>query len=459
MPRPTDPKDPIHPGTTTFPELDVARLASRLQLEARGRQNCTVDGVSNARHAVIEHEVASTLEAMVRKERQEYEAGLQVTEARIMAAGFDDASRVMIEAHAATGIADFRAKISKQRVRLEVATRGVENVERQYRSFVKRHKLEDVSAIVPTTSERTWTVIFVLVVLLAESTLNAGFFAKGSTTGLLGGLLMAGALSILNVSIAVALGAFSLRYMRDVRWPARLAGCVSSLLLLVAMIGANLLIAHYRDAFAEAKGGEVDFARVLTEVASTPFALREGESWLLGVVGVILCFAATWKIYSVGDPYPGFGSIAGRYDRAIADLQHERTDCINDLQETHENTIKDMEVEIKTVTEKAQEHALAARSRVRRRAEFIEYLRQVSRAHQALLDVYYSAAGVDRQSPDLTFQPPDPLPPAPEPDQGAARAAIEKMSESIQVIQTEFGEAKAQIERVAHHWNGHGSAA
>lgn len=446
MTYPSDPKDPVHPGIGTFPELDIARLAAELRLEERGRKNASGDGVTAATHAVIEHEIASTLEALVRKERAQYESQLQTTDNRLAAAGFDAAARVKIEAHVASGLADFRAKVTKQRIRLDVAAENLDEVERQYSHFVASHDLKNVSPIIYTTAEFTWTVVVVMGLLLAESALNAFFFAEGSTAGLLGGLLEAAMLSFVNITIAVILGAFALRYAQHNHLPVRVLGWLLSIVFLAAILAANLLIAHYREAFALAQGGTVDFAAVLSRLAEAPLALKDTKSWLLGLLGIILCAAATWKIYVIGDPYPGFGSIAKRRLQTLSELEHKRGECVDDLQKTHAETIRAMEAEIANVSNKQREYELAARSRARGRGKFIEFLNQAQRCHRSLLDIYYAAAAVARQHPELQLPPPDELNEPPRVDTDAIRGAVEKTSESIQVIQIEYQEAMKAVE-------------
>src|SRR5690606_19097897 len=91
-------------------------------------------------------------------------------------------------------------------------------------------------------------------------------------------------------------------------------------------LGLNVLIAHYREAFAAAAGASVDFRGVLDSAYEAPWGLEDPKSWMVGALGVVLGTVAAWKMHGLFDPYPGFGALAARLQeetRRYAELQRD----------------------------------------------------------------------------------------------------------------------------------------
>lgn len=437
-------KDAWAPTTSTFPEIDVRQLAGDLELERRAQER-----KSDPAAAVLDQdgcdlaelELADNIRQRHRLASNDYVTQMDLYEARLRDAAVDDAAFVRIKSVAEQGLTNFQAQTVEDRLPLASQAESFRNVQRHFQSFVRRNRLEDVAPIVRSRREILNGWLWVAAIVGLETILNGSFFAMGSELGLVGGVIEALVLSILNIALAMVLGLFGLRYAQHsgVMW--KITGVVVTAAAFVLVIALNLLIAHYREAFVLAAGGAqgVDFASVLSRVATAPWSIREATSWMLGALGIVLNFVAAWKIYGIFDPYPGFGKIAKRLEDAAGKYSDRQRDVIQVLSDHRDAAHEEMNQIIDAVSARRHEFEVALRGRERLRKLFDAHLDGLERSASQLRQIYRTHAGLGMEGVrPLKLERPAEVLSTFGADDGSHQRAIETMSSYIERISEEY---------------------
>src|SRR5437899_9011652 len=166
---------------------------------------------------------------------------------------------------------------------------------------------------------------------LVEWVALAAFYAEGSDFGLLGGVLIAMTLSIVNISLAILSGSL-LRYVNH-RSPRRKALALTGVAFLyTCFLLVTLAAAHYRVAtndVAQTQPGvstqsaislpppqvtqDLDQWRAARlawqRFARNPIGFEDVFSWILVVLALIFGIFASYKGYRLDDVYPGYGEV------------------------------------------------------------------------------------------------------------------------------------------------------
>jgi hypothetical protein len=190
------------------------------------------------------------------------------------------------------------------------------------------------------TTAFMWYSMAVLLVVI-EGILNAGFFAQGLDSGLLGGLTYAGALAFINVGIAFFFGKWVVRNLNHIKLPQKIGGALG-LFLALGLIGlVGLSIAHFRDAMtAEA----VDPALAAFEaLKASPFQLRDILSWGLFILSITFGIIGLADGYKTDDPYPVYGKISRRAQQIVDDFEAEIEDLREQLEELKNEVLEGLE--------------------------------------------------------------------------------------------------------------------
>lgn len=147
----------------------------------------------------------------------------------------------------------------------------------------------------------------VLSLWLGESVLNSFFFAKGSDFGFLGGLIIAGGISFLNITLGFTTGNSAMRYKNSCLTVYRWLGYISLLLYCLAIVVLNFVVGHYRDLVASYADNPEHL--VIQKAMDSPLMMQDVFSWLLMVTGILFSVFALVDGYKVNDPYPKFGNL------------------------------------------------------------------------------------------------------------------------------------------------------
>ena len=187
-----------------------------------------------------------------------------------------------------------------------------------------------------------------ILILLLETILNGIFFAKGSPYGLLGGLMYALLIAVVNISISWGWGR-SICNKNHIKKRLQTIGSMSIVGVMVWLTGYNLFVAHYRQQL------EVDIKNAGTLAVKaffqSPFALNDFGSWVLFFLGAVFGFIACVDGYFWDDPYPGYGKSYKRMEQAKEDWheEHKNTvDRLEDLKLEQSDIFTEMQSDVKS---------------------------------------------------------------------------------------------------------------
>jgi hypothetical protein len=201
------------------------------------------------------------------------------------------------------------------------------------RWFQKKHGLHHRAASYPQSQLYHFAIVAALA--LVEWVSLAAFYAEGSDFGLLGGVLIAMTLSIINVSLAILSGGL-LRYVNH-RSPRRKALALTAVAFLyTCFLLVTLAAAHYRVATNDIGQSQPGVSaqstnplppHVISDLdqwraarlawrrfAGNPVGFEDVFSWILVVLAVIFGIFASYKGFRFDDPYPGYGELDRELD-------------------------------------------------------------------------------------------------------------------------------------------------
>jgi len=217
-------------------------------------------------------------------------------------------------------------------------------VTKELNNFKKKNSL-DVPANMPD-KDKTWWDKWELFIyfLMAETVLNSMlFFAETSSLGIIGGIMEAGLISLINIVLFGILGGHTLRhiglgsqYFQHQSVVRKIIIGTWALILILLVLSFNLAAGQYRDVLLLNSNFEHDIIEfpkntiylskeALTQLIENPFTMEGGiVSWLFFFIGIIFFCLATWKAYLMDDPYPGYGSREKRVRKYEENLKKHR---------------------------------------------------------------------------------------------------------------------------------------
>jgi len=220
----------------------------------------------------------------------------------------------------------FGRELKRARRRWEEAKTNEERALERLERFVERNNLDRDADDKPFSK----ALALMLVAFLIDGIANATLFAGASEMGLLGGLVIAFALSAVNIAVGFIVGLWGVRNAFHINIGWRVAGGIVIVLGLSFGLFLNLFVAHFRDvaeaSIAAANSGaasavvsveRIDTSPVLDKMLSNPLALHTLLSYLLLASGLIVFIVGVKEGYDgFGDPYPGYGAKSASWKKA-----------------------------------------------------------------------------------------------------------------------------------------------
>lgn len=379
------------PSSQTFPPLDVEQIARELRLDERaekaamaGQPPADSDGPDLA-----ELDVLGKIEHCARKACDDYLSQRDLYEERIRKSVISPDLRVQIEAAGSNALADFKAEILNDQNQLHTLLRAVGNREEEFREFRERHGLNRLPRTVPR-GQRALALVLLVVFVLLESILNGMFFAEGSEAGLIGGVVQALVLSILNIGVAALYAVYGLPLLFHRKSPGKLVGVVVTLAFVIWLVGLNLGIGHFRDLFI-AGAGNVQMANLLDRLTTAPLLLGDAKSGILVLLGIGLALLAIIDVAATRDLYPGYGSLGQERERAIEHYSEENAKSLAAMMQLRDHTVDDLSSAIELIRTAQFDMQLAIEARSRLHFNYRAYLDHLAVTHERLVQRYREA--------------------------------------------------------------------
>jgi len=378
----------VPPTSQTFPPLDVEQIARMLRLDeraekaGRARQPAAdADGPD-----VAELEVLGIIEEAARKANEDYLSQRDFYEGRIRRAAITPDLRVQLEAAGANALADFKAEIIHDQNTLHTLLQAAGNREEEYQEFRERNRLSRLPRNI-SQGQRTFAFMILAVFVVLESILNGMFFAEGSEAGIIGGVVQALVLSILNVGVASLYAIYGLPFLFHRRLWGKVMGGLATAAFVVWLVGLNLAIGHFRDLFVQG-AGSVQMAELLNRLTGAPLLLGDAKSGLLVLLGIALGLLSVIDVAASRDPYPGYGAIGRERQSAIERYAHENAKSLAAIMQLRDQTVDDMTsaIELMRATQFDMQQAIEGRARLHH--NYRAYLEHLAVVHERLIQRY-----------------------------------------------------------------------
>ena len=293
----------------SLPQIDVASIIDELGLEAKARDQARkhMPNKDSTEPDFVKHQIIDYINDLKNRGRSEAEAvvmGLQKRFAEVDLESYEreirdltDYIRLQID-----------LELTKHRDELIELRRNERIRLAELSAFEDEHKLVN-GAEYPESQINHWAVVGAMV--LIESIANSYFFAKGSDLGLVGSILQAMIISVVNISAGLLAGNYLLRYVHHISPLNRYFTWVFLILYACFVLALNLATAHYRALL------EID---PLTALVNVFLSLRKGplsfdnfDAVILLSIGIIFAILAVIKSYRSDAFYPRHGLMDRRH--------------------------------------------------------------------------------------------------------------------------------------------------
>ena len=206
---------------------------------------------------------------------------------------------------------EYQYNIRKNSGEAEIIQEEYNLAKKDLYSFKDEHKLirQEQSSTKPLLN---WAIV--LAIVLAESMLNSSFFAKGSELGLLGGIIQAFVIVMINVLVAnLVVLLIRRRNLITISAMEKLGYTLLSGLMVAATVSFHFLVGHYRDALGI--NVETAYHYSVINFKANPFVLMDFESYILVFMGFLFFILLIIDLYKLKDPYPGYGEITQKFNK------------------------------------------------------------------------------------------------------------------------------------------------
>ena len=376
------------PDIQTFPPLDVDHIARDLRLEDRaekaamaGQPAPDADGPDSA-----ELDVLGKIESCARKACEDYLSQRDLYETRVQKSAITPDLQVQIEAAGSSALADFKAEVINDQNQLHTLLRSVGSREDEFTEFRERHCLTRLPKNI-SKGERTFALMLLVVFVLLESILNGMFFAEGSEAGLIGGIVQALVLSVLNVGMAALFAVYGLPLLFHHRGGVKVIGTLVTLLFALWLGGLNLAIGHFRDLFI-AGAGKVEMATLLNHLTTAPLLLGDAKSAILVLLGIALGLLAVIDVAATHDLYPGYGSVGRERQQAVDHYAEENAKSLAAMMQLRDHTVDDLSSAIELIRGSQYEMQQAIEGRTRLHHNLRAYFDHLAVVHERLIQRY-----------------------------------------------------------------------
>ena len=237
------------PDIQSFPPLDAEQIARELRLDERaekaamaGQPAADADGPDSA-----ELDVLGKIEGYARKAREDYLCSAISTRPGSSDRGLPRTCRSRSKPRRRTPWWISRPKCSTSRISCTPCSGWWPTGKAS--SGNSESGTSSTACPAYRRGQRVLGQLLLVVFVLLESIINGMFFAEGSEAGIIGGVMQALVLSVLNVGVAALFAVYGLPLLFH-RWRAvKFFGGLLTVLFSAWLVGLNLAIGHFRDLF------------------------------------------------------------------------------------------------------------------------------------------------------------------------------------------------------------------
>ena len=273
--------------------------------------------------------------------------------------------------------------------------------EKSLKEFRQRNNLDDDPYKLSPT-KKIWSTVLLLALILIETAINAGLFAKGLEKGNLGGIATAFVAALGNVMMSWYLFAQLFRGLL-IRCPTSSKyfkyGLLITFVWLVLEVLFSFGVAHYRDAlevYANAGFEGLSPAMVAAENYFSP--LKDLLSWALWLITVAFGSIAYIDGIHMKEPFPGYEQKYNQAEELKKQYQSLREVAFEDLKNVKERTVSEIETEIKDIGTNFQTFCNAVQDKKSAETQFLNAWHTSITAYISMI-TQYQQSNIQHRSP------------------------------------------------------------
>ena len=377
-----------------FPPVDFDAIGKELRLEVRGLENGRA-GYPDSDATDLDPEERKAVAATGKLRRQGLENAAEherVYRERIAAA---DAIGPQIQRIANDTETDFRREVDVRRNLLNSALHDLHSSEADLAQFKQDNHLNRTA--LETGGLWKWaTLCFALI--LAESFMNGFFFQETSVRGLVGGIIIALGISLVNV-ISASFAGHAYRQKNHTKLLRKFAGFLFLIVGTWLAVFINFLVGHFRDLTATIPWDEAAGA-AFERVIAGHVRMQSLDAWLLTGLGMLIAAIAGWKAYEALDPYPGYGRVAKNFGTKRDEWQDLLEETFEALIETRDKATTALRDECDKLQERFDTAEVARAGLLTLMDRRRDFLRECDQITDDLLAVYRDANRKARATPE-----------------------------------------------------------
>ena len=388
-------------NTQILGQFDADKVAKELKLEEIGAEKGKKNQPSaeSQRRDEIESQILERIEAAKSTAHEAAVDQIHLYNDRIANLDFEGHFLELRRAGPET-ISEIQAKIHLGLNEMYPRRNKLLDAMKAFDHFRKENGLEHKTAKITSNYEKILRILIIVILIFSETYFNATYLAKGSTQGLIGGIIEAASFTLLNIGFSIIITHFVIKQIvrRGLFW--KLLGLIGIALWLVLIIGINLGLAHYREVastFFEGAGADI-----LIRILNSPFGLTELESWMLFATAMLFATITLVDILTFSDIYPGYTRQQKILDEVEEDYIVEFENMKEELDEIKEDYKDNLNTIGNALSSRQRELTRILSGLSKLKSLYNVHHEQLQRASDALFSYYFEANREARTEP-----PPD----------------------------------------------------
>jgi len=450
------------PGPGEFLQIDRHKLVEKFDLKTRGKER----GAQSLPHAdsttfdEYEYDITENIRSYALNEETRAHEQLSHYEQRLQSADPHGAASEM-RAIATQAVQQFDAEVLAAQTELERAWSTVAERQAALAQFRARN---DLTAPPQPPINGVFGGGLIAVLFLAETLPNAFLLGAGDEQGSLGGWVISGVFSLLNLFFGFAAGRFGWTNARHRNTVRKAGGLALALGLLTAVVFLNAGVAHVRELVSAGIDTNTALQRAWDIPLASWFIFHDTLSMALAGLGIVFSLIVMIDGYKWQDPYPGYAAMARHLKEAETDWTKRlqvRLNLLDGVQKRYADELRAAQARLRD-RRAAIPEILAGRARLVRNFRIhLQHLEGVGRyALAAYRDANRAARPATAPAParfeavwtleGVAIADPDTRPSGTDEDWQNAHDALEQ---SMADLQKGFQKAMAAIKKLSERHN------
>ncbi len=276
----------------------------------------------------------------------------------------------------------------------DAANKALEDFKQKNNLSVQPYKLS------PT--KKIWSTVLLLALILIETAINAGLFAKGLEQGNLGGIATAFVAAVANVMMSWYLFAQVFRGLL-IRCPVSSKyfkiGLLVTFVWLVLEFLFSFGVAHYRDALeAYANAGFEGLSPAMAAAENYFTPLKDLLSWALWLITVAFGSIAYIDGIHMKEPFPGYEQKYNQAQDLSAEYSSLSQEAFDDLKKVKEKTVNEIANEITNIETNYQAFFNAVQDKKSAETQFLNAWHTSITAYTSMI-TQYQQSNIQYRSP------------------------------------------------------------